>query len=104
MSENDTKGVTKVKEALEGFTKGIVNEIVERHIFNRPGVHVLKYERKIKGPSTGVSQYRNLGGTKLGGQLPLVYVLKGAQLSTTSSFLLMSSIISNLQEQVLENL
>ncbi len=34
LSENDAKDVAKIIEALEGFAKGIVNETLERHIFN----------------------------------------------------------------------
>ena len=34
LSENDTKDVTKVKETLEDFAKGIVNETLERYVCN----------------------------------------------------------------------
>ena len=34
LSENDANDVTKIIDALEGFAKGIVNETLERHVFN----------------------------------------------------------------------
>ena len=34
LSENDANDVTKIIDALEGFAKGIVNENLERHVFN----------------------------------------------------------------------